>query len=480
MATVIIGGGIIGLATAYYLSEERPPAEGSNPPIHVVDSSHSPLLSASGYAGGFLAKDWFSPASASLGALSFALHRELAEEHDGFRKWGYVGTRTYSLSIDERGVGTASKQSRGEDWMISGTSRAGVAPANARVDSPQQQNATGATEMLNPDGSPTCFAPQPSGTVEVMAEPDTTALIEPRLLCEFLIGKCEARGVEFHLSETVSRIDIDPKTNSINGVFWKSFFDEVHEAISEDLLPCKTLILTAGAWTPAVFKTLFPSSKLRIPVTPLAGTSLLARSPRYTTPFPLNASAKDPSQNLKHSMGYAIYCSPMPPTFRGHRYSYAPEAFARLGQDSRPEIWIGGLNHPHLSLPKKAEDVEPLRQARGTTDVDELRKCLVQLCGKVGLGDGDARLNEDDLDIVRDGLCFRPVSKTGVPIIGRLDAKLLGSGIKNADPGGVFIATGHGPWGISLSLGTGKVVSELVLGKTTSADISQLQLKGSR
>jgi glycine/D-amino acid oxidase-like deaminating enzyme len=35
--------------------------------------------------------------------------------------------------------------------------------------------------------------------------------------------------------------------------------------------------------------------------------------------------------------------------------------------------------------------------------------------------------------------------------------------------------SGHGPWGITLSTGTGKVVSELVLdGHASSADISGL------
>lgn len=43
--------------------------------------------------------------------------------------------------------------------------------------------------------------------------------------------------------------------------------------------------------------------------------------------------------------------------------------------------------------------------------------------------------------------------------------------------GGVWIASGHGPWGISLSLGTGLVVSELVEGRKTSADILHLGLR---
>ena len=56
MATVIIGGGIIGTAVAFYLSESS-----DNPSsIHVIESAPRLFASASGYAGGFLAKDWFS------------------------------------------------------------------------------------------------------------------------------------------------------------------------------------------------------------------------------------------------------------------------------------------------------------------------------------------------------------------------------------------------------------------------------------
>ena len=45
------------------------------------------------------------------------------------------------------------------------------------------------------------------------------------------------------------------------------------------------------------------------------------------------------------------------------------------------------------------------------------------------------------------------------------------------DGGGVFVAAGHGPWGIAHSLGTGKVVAELMRGEVPSADISKLGLR---
>jgi glycine/D-amino acid oxidase-like deaminating enzyme len=52
--TVILGSGIIGLSTAYYLSES-----GNTDPkeIHLVDTSPELFYCASGLAGGFLVAD---------------------------------------------------------------------------------------------------------------------------------------------------------------------------------------------------------------------------------------------------------------------------------------------------------------------------------------------------------------------------------------------------------------------------------------
>lgn len=61
--------------------------------------------------------------------------------------------------------------------------------------------------------------------------------------------------------------------------------------------------------------------------------------------------------------------------------------------------------------------------------------------------------------------CYLPLSpRTAAPIIGGSAAD------------GIFIAAGHAVWGINNSLGTGKVLVELMLdGKAHSADIRQLQ-----
>lgn len=87
--------------------------------IHLLDSSPSLFASASGKAAGFLARDWFPPATASLGALSFDLHKRLAEEHDGSRLWGYSPSTAFSLPEAQR----APKGKKGEDWLLEGVSR---------------------------------------------------------------------------------------------------------------------------------------------------------------------------------------------------------------------------------------------------------------------------------------------------------------------------------------------------------------------
>ena len=122
MSTVIIGAGIIGTSTAYYLSQ----SETYRGKIHLVEASPQLFASASGSAGGFLARDWFCPSLAALGALSFDLHKKLAEENDGHEKWGY--SNSWSTSLEES-VGAAN----GADWLREGASRSIAAAGTSNV-----------------------------------------------------------------------------------------------------------------------------------------------------------------------------------------------------------------------------------------------------------------------------------------------------------------------------------------------------------
>jgi glycine/D-amino acid oxidase-like deaminating enzyme len=191
--TVILGSGIIGLSTAYFLTES-----GNTDPLSIVllDSSAELFHCASGFAGGFCAQDCgfcitsscpnyqksdktigFAPSVASLGALSFALHKRLADENNGRATWGYSPSTGISLSQDsESAIGGS-----GEDWLDNGTSRAEAVPVKQLAD-----GAGGAPEWLRRTQD---------GTIEVISREGTTAQIDPLRFCRWLLARCEERGV---------------------------------------------------------------------------------------------------------------------------------------------------------------------------------------------------------------------------------------------------------------------------------------------
>ena len=82
----IIGGGIAGISTAYFLANS--PALPPGAKITVVEGTEI-AAAASGKSGGFLAKDWHGTPTASLSAMSYDLHAELAGKYGGAEKWGY-------------------------------------------------------------------------------------------------------------------------------------------------------------------------------------------------------------------------------------------------------------------------------------------------------------------------------------------------------------------------------------------------------
>lgn len=282
---------------------------------------------------------------------------------------------------------------------------------------------------------------------------------DPPRLCRFLMDTATSRGVKLHHPAQATSIITDPATGTLNGIKIQDL-----KAKTESIIPCRNLVICAGPWTAQVFKTLFPSSGARIPISQLAGYSLLLRSPRHTV---------DQERETYGGRSHAVFTT-YPPSC-----GFSPEIFSRQGA----EIYIAGLNSTQIPLPAGAEESPAAMQKE---QIDELKNVAVRLLGKPAEGraeSSDDVPNVDDLEIVREALCFRPVTNRGTPIVSRVRDDLLGGDVKTEFEdgpvegrrnGGVFIASGHGPWGISLSLGTGKVVAEMIDGVETSADITGL------
>jgi hypothetical protein len=146
------------------------------------------------------------------------------------------------------------------------------------------------------------------------------------------------------------------------------------------------------------------------------------------------------------------------------------------------EIYIAGLNDPLLELPEKATDAKI-----DEGSIEQLLAVWRKLLGPEGSED-----EKEGIGVLREGVCFGPVTGRGVPILARVEEGVWGGGFATggASPktkkkgeggrGGVLVAAGHGPWGISLSLGTGKVMQEMIEGvpaKGLSAEVRGLGMQ---
>lgn len=206
------------------------------------------------------------------------------------------------------------------------------------------------------------------------------------------------------------------------------------ESSAETTIPATRLLIAAGGWTPRVFETLFPNSRASIPVATLAGHSLVVKIP----------------ESYSDDICYSMYCE-----FDG----ISPEVYSR----ANGVIYITGVNSPLTPLPDIATDAQ-ISEA-GLDRLKEIARTFI------------STPEGEDLEVVRTGLCFRPVADRGTPILARVEDSQLGQvKTRPGSEGGVFIAVGHGPWGISLSQGSGKVMAEMMQGRPLSADISQLGL----
>lgn len=227
--TTILGAGIICLSTAYYLAQHQPPST-----IHLVDSSPDLFASASAFAGGFLARDWFGAGTASLGALSFDEHKRLAAAHDGARKRGYQGTTWLSYddghALDTR---AGEKKERGEDWLWTGASRA----SSIVIVDEEQAKATASSQGI----VPRWLQRNIGDSVHLIGDAKTTVQLDPARLCRILLDECRRQGVHLHHPARAVAVMTDTR-NEVSSVR----VEETASPLTEVDIACTRLIIAAG------------------------------------------------------------------------------------------------------------------------------------------------------------------------------------------------------------------------------------------
>jgi hypothetical protein len=138
------------------------------------------------------------------------------------------------------------------------------------------------------------------------------------------------------------------------------------------IVACTNILLSAGVWTPDLFKKLFPKSTVELPITSLAGHSLLVRKPHVADRRKEEVEEPDKC--------HAIFASDC--------YGFSPELFSRAGD----EIFIAGLNSTAIKPPAQASSAKPNRKA-----IETLKKASMNLLD----------LNGQQLEIRRESLvCY--------------------------------------------------------------------------
>ena len=199
----IIGGGIIGISAAFYLSS----LGHSN--ITIFEQCGIACHS-SGKAGGFLARKWCDETDLrDLARASYDLHMDLKTEYPDL---DYRCVDTYQVNTSEK-LGDKSKTQTPIKWIT--------------------EDHITSTKLLDTS--------------------DHTAKVSPKLLCNKLLSVAQARGVKVNISKVV---DVKKSDCRVTHLFTSNCTDYV----SVDVL-----VVAAGPWTTKFVHKHFPEYPLAAP-----------------------------------------------------------------------------------------------------------------------------------------------------------------------------------------------------------------------
>jgi glycine/D-amino acid oxidase-like deaminating enzyme len=411
---VIIGGGIIGSTTAYYLTR-HPKYDPTQHKITLLEAT-SIASGASGKAGGLLAL-WAYPSS--IVPLSFRLHEELAKEHDGEKRWGYRRLGCGQLSLKGRKISSTKSNSIGGEQKpmhsLYASNLETTTPSDTNV-SLQKRSKESITAMSKAGLPPDLdwFADESVQSYDSMGTPSDTAQVHPYQFTTSMAALAEERGVDIILGSAKEIIRCPAGVTSVRY--------ETKDTTESKILGATDVVVTAGPWT----STLWPSA----PISALRAHSVTIQPAR-----PVSAYAVFTSISLPKDFKDGVKTRAMHVT---------PEIYARPNN----EVYACGEGDTLVPLPETSKDVV----------VDE-RRCrdIVEYVGSVSdeLRDGEVLVRQ---------ACYLPqVEVGGGPLVGPTNVN------------GVWMAAGHTCWGIQNGPGTGKVMSEFVFeGVARSARVGGL------
>lgn len=408
---VIIGGGIIGSTTAYYLTH-HPKYDPNLHSIHLIEGTKI-AAGASGKAGGLLAL-WAYPSC--LVPLSFKLHAELAEEHSGAERWGYRRVGCGQLSARGRVVMAKPSGIGGvkgtEEETVGLHSSGGKVEGNVSL----QKRTPESLKNLKRAGLPEdldWFADECVQAYDAMGTPENTAQVHPYQFTTSMADLAQEKGVKITIG-TVTEIKSSSSRHSVSYT--------LNDSSEPQTITATDVVLTAGPWTKDLLS--------EAPIGALRAHSVTIQPSRPTSAYALFTSISLPKNFREGTKSRAQHVT--------------PEIYARPNN----EVYACGEGDHMVPLPKTAADVQ----------VDEKRcQDIVDYVSSVSdeLGDGKVLTKQ---------ACYLPQVEGGWgPLVGPTNRERL------------WLAAGHTCWGIQNGPGTGKVMSEFVMdGEAKSASVGSL------
>ncbi|KFZ08944.1 hypothetical protein V502_09048 [Pseudogymnoascus sp. VKM F-4520 (FW-2644)] len=425
---VIVGGGIIGCTTAYYLTK-HPSFDPSRHSITLLEATRIGG-GASGKAGGLLAQ-WAYPAS--IVPLSFDLHSQLAKAHDGERQWGYRRISCGKVTAKDQKLSTS-------EAATSWTQLATWFPLGKRKYMKGENRDLPAKDF--PDDLD-WFNANSIKSYEDISTTNATAQVNPFQFTMAMARLAEESGVNVVLG-SVDAIGYAPddqqsfrEQNVANAAREKrvqsvSYIDKATSKSRS--IPATIVVIAAGPWTPV----LFPSA----PISSLRAHSVTIRPTRPVSAYCLFTEIPVAPEDADGDG--AEQGDPVVP--REIAKVMCPEIYSRPNN----EVYVCGSGDNVVPLPANTDAVEVSRQ-----DCQNIVDAVASISDELGNGVVTSRR-----------ACYLPVMNvggSGGPLIGE-------TGVP-----GLLLAAGHSCWGIHNAPATGKLISEIIFdGEAVSADIRSL------
>jgi len=409
---VVIGGGIIGCTTAYYLTHHPQ----FDPSVHTVTVIEAARLAngASGKAGGLVAA-WANPSN--LARLSFDLHDQLARDHDGAELWGYRRVRCGQLTAvvsQRRDISKLESSSHPNielgKWWARDLKKSSVLPHD--LDWFDNDSAQAYEEFADTSSTAQVHPLQFTNSMAKLAEQSGARIIMGKVEC---INCCNADGSSESPSPLTSFDNLSQRK-----VVSVTYVNEI--TLEQHTLPATTAVLAAGPWTP----TLFP----KVRVHPLRAHSVTLKLQRPVSAYCLFSDIRlgDSRQTVGAAKPISL------------------EIYARPNN----EVYICGQGDLDIPLPAPGNAVEI-----SSDSCRDIINAAMSVSEELRNGKVTGRR-----------ACYLPTLDVGAssdPLVGHTELA------------GLVLATGHSCWGISNAPATGKALSELILdGKVSFMDVASL------